>query len=43
MDPICFRRAGNYPYLITRRIKPGEEKTAAMLEVFHNMLVIAMK
>ena len=30
-------------YFMTQRIKPGEEKTAAMLEVLHKMLVVAMK
>ena len=29
-------------YFMTQRVKPGEEKTAAMLEVLHKMLVIAM-
>jgi nickel superoxide dismutase len=27
---------------MTQRVKPGEEKTAAMLEVLHKMLVVAM-
>jgi nickel superoxide dismutase len=29
-------------YFMTQRVKPGEEKTAAMLEVLHKMLVVAM-
>jgi nickel superoxide dismutase len=27
---------------MTQRVKPGEEKTAEMLEVLHKMLVVAM-
>jgi len=30
-------------YFMTQRVKPGQEKTATMLEVLHKMLVVAMK
>ncbi|MGD9332012.1 MAG: superoxide dismutase [Ni] [Desulfobacterales bacterium] len=30
-------------YFLTQRVKPGQEKTAAMLDVLHRMLVVAMK
>lgn len=30
-------------YFLTQRVKPGQEKTPAMLDVLHRMLVVAMK
>jgi nickel superoxide dismutase len=30
-------------YFMTQRVKPGQEQTAAQLDVLHQMLVVAMK